>query len=310
MILNKPKFWDQEKGFFSFLLTPISLLIRIIIYLKKKIIKSKNFNIPIICVGNIYLGGTGKTPAAILLANELCKMKRNPSIVRKFYKNHEDEYDLIREYFKNLIINKSRSEAILEAEKKGFDSVILDDGFQDYGIKKNLNIVCFNQKQLIGNGLVIPSGPLRDSLNSLRSANILIINGLKNKDFEEKIFRINKNLNVFYSTYHVQNVDELKSKRLLALAGIGNPENFFDLLIENDLNIEKKMSFPDHYQFKKSEILSIVNYAKENKLKIVMTEKDLFKVKKFNINELNYIKVNLRIENKDKLIDLINKIYV
>ena len=88
MILNKPKFWDQEKGFFSFLLTPISLLIRIIIYLKKKIIKSKNFNIPIICVGNIYLGGTGKTPAAILLANELCKMKRNPSIVRKFYKNH------------------------------------------------------------------------------------------------------------------------------------------------------------------------------------------------------------------------------
>ena len=118
MILNKPKFWDQEKGFFSFLLTPISLLIRIIIYLKKKIIKSKNFNIPIICVGNIYLGGTGKTPAAILVANELCKMKRNPSIVRKFYKNHEDEYDLIREYFKNLIINKSRSEAILEAEKK------------------------------------------------------------------------------------------------------------------------------------------------------------------------------------------------
>ena len=70
MILNKPKFWDQEKGFFSFLLTPISLLIRIIIYVKKKIIKSKNFNIPIICVGNIYLGGTGKTPAAILLANE------------------------------------------------------------------------------------------------------------------------------------------------------------------------------------------------------------------------------------------------
>ena len=114
------------------------------------------------------MGGTGKTPTAILIANELIKIGKKPAIIRKFYLDQEDEYELIRKYHKHLLVNYKRSEAILQAENKSYDSVILDDGFQDYTIKKDLNIICFNHNQLIGNGMILPSGPLRESLSSLK----------------------------------------------------------------------------------------------------------------------------------------------
>ena len=309
MKINKPKFWDQNKSFYSLILFPFTILVKLIIFLKRKLIKSELFDIPVICIGNIYLGGTGKTPTAILIANELVKIGKKPSIIRKFYDDHEDEYELIRKYYNNLFIDTKRSKAILESVKKSYDSVILDDGFQDYKIKKNFNIVCFNQNQLIGNGMVIPAGPLRESLDSLKDAQVIVINGNKNLKFEEKILRYNKNLNIFYSNYYPVNSNEFKEKKLLVVAGIANPNNFIDLLLKEGHKIEEKMIFPDHYQFKRFEILNIIKYAKAKNLEIIMTEKDYFKIKKFNYSEIKYLKVILKIDNCEKLIKLISDIY-
>ncbi len=309
MKINKPKFWDQKTSFYSAILFPFTILVRLVIFFKKKFIKSRKFNIPVICIGNIYLGGTGKTPTAILIANELIKIGKKPSIIRKFYLDQEDEFELIRKYHKDLIVNFKRSEAILEAENKSYDSVILDDGFQDYTIKKKFSIICFNRSQLIGNGMVIPSGPLRESLDALKDSQVVIINGKKSLEFEEKILQYNKNLNIFYSNYNPVNSSEFKEKKLLAVAGIANPKNFFDLLLKEGLKIEKEMIFPDHYQFKKSEIANIVNYAEERNLQIIMTEKDYFKIKKFNYNQIRYLKIILKIDNCEELIKLISKQY-
>ena len=309
MKINKPKFWDQKPSFYSVILFPFTILVRLVIFFKKKFIKSKKFNIPVICIGNIYLGGTGKTPTAILIANELVKIGKKPSIIRKFYLDQEDELELIRKYHKDLLVNFKRSEAILEAENKSYDSVILDDGFQDYTIKKKFSIICFNQRQSIGNGMVIPSGPLRESLDALKDSQVVIINGKKSSEFEEKILQYNKNLNIFYSNYNTVNSSEFKEKKLLAVAGIANPKNFFDLLLNEGLKIEKEMIFPDHYQFKESEIANIVKYAEERNLQIVMTEKDYFKIKKFNYNQIRYLKIVLKIDNCEELIKLISKQY-
>ena len=117
MILKKPKFWDDKIGLYSIVLFPITLITLLIIFIKKKIIKPIKFDIPIICVGNIYLGGTGKTPTSILLANELSSMGKRTAILRKFYKSHVDEYNLIKSNFKNLILNKNRINGIFEAVK-------------------------------------------------------------------------------------------------------------------------------------------------------------------------------------------------
>ena len=309
MKLNKPKFWDKKTSFFSVLILPISLITLIVIWLKKKFTITKDYNLPIICVGNIYIGGTGKTPASILLAKELTKLGRKPVILRKYYINHVDEHNLIKKSFKNLILNKCRVEGIKEAEKSDYDSIILDDGLQDYKIRKDLNIVCFNQKQLIGNGLVLPSGPLRENLNTLKNATIVLINGRTDKDFEKKILNINLNLEIFYSHYKPLNLDQFKNKKLLAIAGIANPNNFFQLLEKNNLNIEEKLIFPDHYRFTKSEIKNIVEKAINKNYQIIMTEKDYFKIKDFKIDKIGYLKVSLEINEKDKFIKRINKIY-
>ena len=309
MKINKPKFWDQKKGFLSTLLIPLSLIVCLVLYLKTKFVRSKSFNIPIICVGNIYIGGTGKTPTAIFLAKELSKLSKTSVIVRKFYRNHYDEHAFIEKYYDYLILNKNRIEAINEAISKGFEFAILDDGFQDLQIKKKINIICFNENQLIGNGLIYPSGPLRDRLKSLVNAQVILINGQKNFNFEKKLLKINKNLQFFYSEYLPQNLEEFKNKNLLALAGIGNPSNFFELLEKNNLKVKRKLNFPDHYQFKKKEMLDIIDEAKKENLQIIMTEKDYLRIKQFNLKGIGYLKIDLNIHNSSNLIEKILKTY-
>ena len=309
MKFNKPKFWDDKNSIISILLFPVSLITLFIIFLRKKIIKTIKFDIPIICVGNIYVGGTGKTPTAIFLANELLRLGKNPVILRKFYQSHSDEHAFIKNQFENLILCKNRIEGIRKAKQFNYDTVILDDGFQDCRIKKSINILCFNERQLVGNGRLIPSGPLRDNLNSLKEADVILINGSKNENFENKILEINKNLKIFYSSYEPKNIDDFKNKKLLAIAGIGNPSNFFELLEKHNLNIEDKLIFPDHYQFNQIEINKIIEQSEKKQCQIVMTEKDYFKVKHFNIQKSGYLEVSLKINDKKDFINILNSIY-
>ena len=105
--------------------------------------------------------------------------------------------------------------------------------------------------------------------------------------FEKKILNINKNLHIVYSNYSPKNLNKFRNRKLLAFAGIGNPKNFFKLLEENNLMVEKKIVFPDHYQFTIEEFQNIILEAKKKKLKIIMTEKDFFKTKNFD-TEKNY----------------------
>ena len=298
----KPKFWESRSNILAILLSPISLLFYFLTSLRKSFISPKKFKIPIICVGNIYVGGTGKTPVSIMIANILKTNNKKPAIIKKYYKDHEDEHKLINNITNSLILNKNRVAAIEKAERENFDVGILDDGFQDHTIKKTLNIICFNNRQLIGNGLVFPAGPLRERLSSLKRAQIVIINGEKNKIFEEKILNISKNIKIFYSEYLPINIEQFKNKKLFAFAGIGNPNNFFELLSRYNLNVQKKISFPDHYEFKKKEIEQITRDAVNNNLDLITTEKDFYRVKDYGFKDLRYLKVDLKIEEKNKFI--------
>ena len=308
MKINKPKFWDKKINFFALILLPLSLIVKLIILIKKNFIVKHDFDIPIVCVGNIYIGGTGKTPISIELAKELSILNIKPVIVRKYYKTHQDEFRMITENT-NLIFKKKRIDSINQAIKEGFDLVLLDDGFQDYSIKKDLNILCFNENQLIGNGLVIPSGPLREDLSAVKNAQIVIINGFKNISFEEKILKLNSKISFFYCRYEPLNLKKFKNKNFIALSGIGNPNNFFNLLLDNGIKIKKKLIYPDHYKFTKKEIIKIVEKGKKNNCEVIMTEKDYLRIKDYNINNINYLKVKTIIKNKEKLIKEILQVY-
>ena len=302
MKLLKPKFWDNKNDIFSILLKPISILFYFLINLRKSLTHAKKFKIPVICVGNIYVGGTGKTPLSIIIAKELKVKKKNPVIIKKYYKDHNDEHQMIKKTVDSLILNKDRTLALKEAEKKKFDVAILDDGFQDYAIEKDLNIICFNSKQLIGNGSIFPAGPLRESFSSLKRAKIVIINGERNKIFEKKILKISNNIKIFYSKYTPTNIEQFKNKKLYAFAGIGNPNNFFELLSEYDLNVQRKISFPDHYNFTMNELEKMTEIASKNNFELITTEKDFYRIKDYNFKKIKYLKLNLIIKEKNKLI--------
>lgn len=308
MKITKPNFWQKPRSFMSIILFPITFIVLIIIFIKKKIHKEIKFNIPVLCIGNIYVGGTGKTPLSIFLAKELKNLKIKPVIIKKFYKNHEDEHLLIKKKNIPLISNVRRDKAILLAENE-FNLAILDDGFQDYKIVKNMSIICFHHKQLIGNGYVFPSGPLRESINSINRAQIAIINGDKNIKFESKLLKINSNIKIFYSKYKLINQEKFENKDILAFAGIGNPNNFFDLLSSEGLKIRHTISYPDHYNFQKEEILKIIKYAQKNKYTILTTEKDYLRIEKYKLPEINFCSIDLNIFKKEELLKLIESIY-
>ena len=299
MKLKKPLFWSKNNNLFSFILFPFSLLIQLLFFFKNIFLKTKKISIPVICVGNIYLGGTGKTPLSIEIVRILKKFNMAPVLVKKFYTDQFDEIDLINSKNIEIIKNSSRYRALKEAEERGFKSIVLDDGFQDHSIYKDLSILCFNEKQLIGNGFTIPAGPLREPLSALRRSKIILINGKKNEDFENKIKSINNEINIFYSKYIAQNSHKFLNENILAFAGIGNPENFFDLLKENNINVEKKISFPDHYNYSKKELDKLLKISKENNLKLLTTEKDFFRIKHFNITDIDYLTIKLKIINEE-----------
>ena len=304
----KPKFWDKNKiSFSSVLLFPVSLLIKVLSFFKRFLTKTKQSSIPIICVGNIYLGGTGKTPLCIEIFSILKNLNMNPVFVRKKYDSFQDEADLQKQVGP-VYQNSKRIEAVKEALQNKANVAILDDGFQDFSINKNLSIVCFNKKQWVGNGLTIPSGPLRESLSALKRANCVVINGEKNINIENKIFSKNKEIKIFYSKYRAQNINECKNKKVIAFAGIGNPENFFNLLKDNKIDIVEEIKFPDHHKYSEETLENLINKAKENNTILLTTEKDYFRIDENYKQNINFLKIEVEIENRDQFIDEIKKV--
>ena len=308
MLLKKPRFWDYKyTSFLAIVLSPLSFFVNIFNYIKLKISKKKNFSIPIICVGNIYLGGTGKTPLASEIFKITQSLGKNPAFVKKYYDYLKDEITMLKKVG-TTFVSESRKEAIEYLIKNKNDIAILDDGFQDFTIKKKISVVCFNQKQWIGNGLVIPSGPLRERFTAINRADCIVINGQKDIKIENQIYKKNKNAKIFYSKYKAVDINRFKDKQIYAFAGIGNPSNFFNLLKENNLNLVHTHSFPDHHYFSVSDIEMLLRSSTENGEILLTTEKDYYRFPDNSIiskSKIQYLKIKLEIENKNSFIELI-----
>ena len=296
MKLKKPKFWDNI-NFLSVCLLPLSLITIVFNFIKSKVITEQRFNIPIICVGNIFIGGTGKTPLSIYIYNLLQKKKYKPAIIKKYYPSHIDEINLTKSKVKHFFSDQKRMLSISKAVTKNNDIIIMDDGLQDVSIVKDLNIICFNSSDLIGNGFLLPAGPLRERLRKISDCQIAIVNGKRNIDFEKKLKSISSNIEIYQSKYELKNLKKFRGKKVLAFAGIGNPKNFFKLLKDHGLKIREEISFPDHYNYKKNEIENLILQAKEKGLKLITTEKDYFRIKQLGFKKINYVSINLKIIN-------------
>ena len=308
---KKPKFWDLKKPtLLAYFLLPLTTPLIINNFFLKFKKNNKITNKPKkICVGNIYIGGTAKTPLTIKIYKILNNLDFKTATIKKFYKNHLDEQELLNEHTK-LYCFKSRNKGLAEAKNDQMDIVIFDDGLQDRSINYDLKLVCFNNEKFIGNGFLIPAGPLREKIESIKKYDAIFINGNINDNSNLKLLikKYNKNIKIFESSYEATNLDKFNTKeKYLIFSGIGNPDSFKKTLINSNLNIVKEIIFPDHYKYNEHDIENIILHAKNLKAKIITTEKDYMKIKSMKNNEIQFLKIDISIKNEDKLITYLNQ---
>jgi tetraacyldisaccharide 4'-kinase len=311
MKLKKPKFWDYKKPhLYSYLLLPFSIFLGLISKIRSKP-KFTNSNIKTICVGNIYVGGTGKTSLAIKIKEILEKKDIKVCFIKKFYSNQIDEQKLLSKNGR-LFTSLERITALDEAISQGYEIAIFDDGLQDASIKYDLEIVCFNNLNWIGNGLTLPSGPLRESINSLRFYNNVFLNGNEEylTDIKNQIKKINPQINLNQGKYIPLNIKDFnKEHNYLVFSGIGNHKTFVSMLKNNHLNIIDDLEYPDHYQYSQKDFDEISNKAKKNDAKILTTEKDYLRLNSLDKTEVLFIKSTLEIEDEKKLTKTLIDLY-
>jgi tetraacyldisaccharide 4'-kinase len=299
MKLIKPKFW-KTKNFISLILYPLSAVTFLINFLKKFSIE-KTFEIKTICIGNIFIGGTGKTSLAIEI-NELLRNKFRTVFIKKNYKNQIDEINLLNNKGK-IISSSNREDALLAASKKKYQVAILDDGLQQKNINYNLRIACFNSEYGLGNEFTLPAGPLRENLSVIKNYDLIFLNGEKNnKKILSKFKSINKDLKIFEGKYKPLNLKKFNlKKKYLMFCGIGNPHEFEQTLIKYKFNVSKKIIFPDHHKFSNIDLKKLNYNASRDNLTLITTEKDFFRLNKAQRKNIKFLKIKLEIKNREKL---------
>ena len=310
MNLKKPKFWDyKEPNIYAYLLLPLTYLVKILNYLNYKFSKRnlKRTGIKTICIGNIYVGGTGKTSLSIKINEILNKQEIKSCFIKKFYKTQLDEQKLLNSRGK-LFLSAERRDAIYEAEKQNYKVAICDDGLQDRSINYDLKLVCFNSINWIGNGMTLPSGPLRENINNLKNYEHVFINGnLENlEEIKKQIFKINPQINIYFGIYEPINITEFKKDdKYIVFSGIGNHKTFVSMIQNYKLTILKDIEFPDHYKYNKKDINKILDYANQLNCKIITTEKDFLRLENVENEKIKYLKSELKILNEEKLLSLL-----
>ena len=310
MNIRKPIFWDQKKpNFLVYFLFPFTFLIKIRNIFLKFFPKKKFNKIKTICVGNIYLGGTGKTPNTLKIYQLLKDNNYNVVIGKKYYPNQKDEQILLKSK-SSFISHKIRKEIIKHAIRKNHELIVFDDGLQEKGIDYDIKFVCFDGKIWIGNGFLIPSGPLRENINSLKEYDGVFLKiSDENTDLNEiisQIKRVNPKIEIFNSHIIIKNIEQFTtSKKYLIFSGIGNAKSFKEILVRNNFNIIEEKIFADHYKYKDKDIHEILEIAKKKSYKILTTEKDYVKIPDHFKKKINFIEIDVKIDDEEKLIKLI-----
>lgn len=296
--MKTPNFWYKNLNLFSYILLPLSLLYMLAVTLYKRTCKTQSFTIPIICVGNLTAGGTGKTPATMAIAERLKSMGHKPHIVSRGYGGSEKgplrvderlheasevgDEPLLLSHFAPTWVSKKKTRGVKAAIDAGADSIILDDGFQNMSIRKNLSIIVADTDLGFGNGHIIPAGPLRETITSgLNRMDLLISVGSteSQEKFREKYkYFISKKDHIQANIVPILTGLDWKGLRVFAFAGIGNPEKFFNTLrsLGADVVLTKKLA--DHKRFDDKLLSRLSKEAIKLNAQLVTTEKDAIRL--------------------------------
>lgn len=298
----------------TWVLLPFSWLFYLIVKIRRLfyqigVFKRRRFNVPVIIVGNITVGGTGKTPFVIWLVELLRAQGYRPGIVSRGVggRRHDEPYIVTKEDSAQEV----GDEAMLFARRAGCpvviginrakvvetllarfscDIVISDDGLQHYRLDRDIEIAIVDGARRFGNRRMLPAGPLRESLGRLKKVDFVVINGGDVRD-EFAMSLEQAGLVSLKDPNHKINLAELYNKTVHGVAGIGHPKRFFRTLRKAGVRVVQH-PFPDHYSFKPGDLKFTEN------LPIVMTEKDAVKCFDFAKDNMWYLKVDVKVDDK------------
>jgi tetraacyldisaccharide 4'-kinase len=306
------EYWYNQ-NLFAWLLLPVSwiycvlALSRRFLY-KKRLLKSYSVSVPLIVIGNISVGGTGKTPLLIALCELLVKQGLQPGIVSRGYGGSFSGEQLVSE---NDTAEHVGDEPFLMAQRTqcpvavgndrvaaaelllrhhSCDVILSDDGLQHYRMQRDFEIAVVDVNRQLGNGFCLPAGPLREPAGRLQSVDMVVHHG-RSANANSFVLEFMDAVNLV--TGETRPIESFKDSAVHAIAGIGHPERFFEQLAQAGLRIIKH-PFPDHYAYKKSDLVFDDN---DNDKVLLMTEKDAVKCKAYTVGNCWYVPVAARLSD-------------
>lgn len=300
------KAW-YERNVLSVALRPVSWLFCSLVFLRRlaykiKLFRSITLPVPVVVVGNITVGGTGKTPLVIELAELLKRTGYRPGIISRGYRGKARSWpQQVRPDSDPVMVG---DEAVLITRRTGCpmavgpdrvaagealiqyhdcDIILSDDGLQHYKLKRNIEIAVIDGTRRFGNGFCLPAGPLREPVKRLREVDLKFTNGTAANDEILMQYKV-MDLVSMSDVDKICDLSEFKGKQVHAIAGIGNPQRFFDQLRASGLGVIEH-SFPDHHEYLRKDIIFNDN------LPVIMTEKDAVKCFRYQNENMWYLPV-------------------
>ncbi len=287
--MKAPGYWNRDSGsILPFLLSPLSALYSLADRINRKTTTTYNVDVPVICIGNVVAGGAGKTPVAIAVARFLIQQgwvvhflsrgyggsQKGPvRVVQDVHQASEvGDEPLLLAAVAPTWVSKDRHTGALAAIEGGADIIIMDDGFQNTSLYKDLSFLVIDAGFGLGNRRILPAGPLREPVDAaLARSDAVIVIG------EHPGFAFLKGLSIpVYGAKIVPHAlqKELVGEKVIAFAGIGRPEKFFQSLVDAGAEVIEALEFPDHYTFSQDDIMRLVEKAALHNAALVTTRKD------------------------------------
>ncbi len=305
-------YWENYNAV-SIALWPISLIFRLLAWMRRYayrigLFKQHKLPVPVIIVGNISVGGTGKTPLVIWLAEYLKELGYKPGIVARGYgaqigkipRQVDAESSAEEVGDEPLLITRrtgcpmfvapnrvAAAHALLE--NSDCDVIISDDGLQHYALGRDIEIAVVDGKRRFGNGCCLPAGPLREPPSRLATVDLVMVNGASEPNEHSMHISIGKVVNL-HNQDLTHNLEEFSGEQIHAMAGIGCPQRFFQLLKDHGLQLIE-WAFPDHFRFAKADI------TPDDELLVFMTEKDAVKCKHFAQPRHWYLPIDVNVDD-------------
>ena len=296
--MREPAFWHRPPSLISLLLTPLGALYGLVAGQR---MQRAGFDagIPVICVGNYHVGGAGKTPAVLALTNLLRDLGETPVVLSRGYggrlrgpilvdpARHQaadvGDEPLMLARTVPVVVARDRIGGVALAKSQGATVILMDDGFQNPAIAKDVSLIVIDGDRGLGNGRVFPAGPLRAPLSpqlARTDALIVVGDGSAAAPVAAAIAAQHKPVLSAHLRADQAAVQSLRGKRVLAFAGIGDPDRFFRTLRGCGIEVVAERAFPDHHPFSENEIAALIAEAGRNSLMLVTTEKDLVRLRR------------------------------